>query len=140
MKYKQLAYSLAAVICLSLTGCSKTIQPGDYDASDVGKVKKVVPGVIISKRSVNIHNKNAESGVIGAGTNLSPITGAVPTTDLTDTSMMRSHGFEYVIRLNSGAIISVVQTEDLNLKSKQHILVIYGDNTRVVADDGSEDS
>ena len=46
---------------------------------------------------------------------------------------------EYVIKLNSGHIISVVQAENIKLKNKQRILVIYGANTRVVADHGSED-
>lgn len=113
---------IITLLCFSLISCAKDVPPGDYDAAEVGKVKKVVPGVIVSKRPVKIHNKATE--------------GTAPAEDANVAT--RSHGYEYVIKLNSGAIISVVQTEDLNLKSKQHILVIYGENTRVVADDGSE--
>lgn len=116
-------------ISLSLIGCTKTIQPGDYDSAEVGKIKKVVPGYIISKRPVKIHNKMSES--LSQNPNI--------TEETAHNAATSNHGFEYVIKLNSGEIISVVQTEDLNLKSKQRILVISGENTRVVADDGSTD-
>lgn len=127
MKYKNLFTGLLMSLCLLLGACTKDVAPGDYDSQEVGKIKKVVPGVIISKRAVRIHNAVAES------------TSTTTNSNEGDNVMNRSHGFEYVIRLNSGAIISLVQTEDLNLKTKQHILVIYGNNTRVVPDDGSDD-
>lgn len=134
LKYKNILTCVAASVLLLLTACAKDIAPGDYDSGEVGKIKKVVPGVIISKRSVRIHNAAAET----TSTAIDTSAAAHPTNN-DDNVMGRSRGFEYVIRLNSGAIISLVQTEDLNLKSKQHILVIYGSNTRVVPDDGSDD-
>lgn len=128
-KIQSLAYSLVISFSLIISGCNTQQVPGDYDASEVGKIKKVVPGVIVSMRPVRLHNKNAELGVStplnATGTN-------------NDAALGRSHGFEYVIKLNSGGIISVVQAENVKLKTKQHILVIYGRNTRVVADNGSE--
>lgn len=133
MKHKKIFINILMICCLSLTACTKNITPGDYDASEVGKIKKVVPGVIISKRPVNIHNKVAES------TSTTIENNSAATTDSDNNVTTRSHGYEYVIRLNSGAIISLVQTEDVQLKTKQHILVIYGNNTRVVPNDGSDD-
>lgn len=120
-----LVFVSMSFLALQLSGCSKNVKPGDYDASEVGKVNKVVPGVIVSARPVNIHNKTQADGS--------------PMSIDENTSMMRSHGFEYVIKLNSGAIISLVQADDTQFKSKQHVLVMYGVNTRVVADDGSAD-
>ena len=120
---KPLKYVLALCLGLSLSGC-KTLPPGEYDANEVGKIKKVIPGTVLSKRSVNLHrnadNKNGKSG------------------SFVDNGYSQAHGVEYVIKLNSGGIISVVQSEDLKLKNKQKILVIYGKHTRVVADNGSE--
>lgn len=135
MMNKKILTGFAVSLVLLLGACTKDLTPGDYDSAEVGKIKKVVPGVIISKRPVRIHNTQAESTSTAIDTANKP---AAANND-SDTAMNRSHGFEYVIRLNSGAIISLVQTEDLNLKTKQHILVIYGNNTRVVADDGSDD-
>lgn len=134
LKLKSILTCATASVCLLLAACTKDIAPGDYDSGEVGKIKKVVPGVIISKRPVRIHNTVAETPLATTDNNT-----ATHTTSNDDNVMGRSHGIEYVIRLNSGAIISLVQTEDSNLKTKQHILVIYGNNTRVVADDGSDD-
>lgn len=131
MIYKKMMSVCMLFFCLLLGACSKDIAPGDYDATEVGQIKKVVPGVVLSKRAVNIHNKSTDNV---------PVTTATPSvpTD-SDNRIVRSHGFEYVVRLNSGAIISVVQTEDVQLKAKQHVLVIYGNNTRVVPDEGNDD-
>lgn len=126
MKITRKITSLAMVCLLGLSACSKDVQPGDYDASEVGQVKKVVPGVVVSMRPVRLHSKSAELN----DTNSS---------DQNDSALNRSRGFEYVIKLNSGNIISVVQSENTKLKVKQPILVIYGANTRVVADNGSAD-
>lgn len=118
---------IAVVCCLLLTNCHKDI-PGDYDAAEVGKIKKVIPGTIISSRPVRLHNKHNESINLKANTN-----------DYADNSLVRTHGYEYVVRLNSGHIISIVQAEKSKFKNKQHVLVIYGKNTRIVPDRGSED-
>ena len=111
-----------------LSGCAKDLQPGSYDVAEVGKVKKVVPGVIISKRPINIYTKNNE-------TNFAAVEG-----NPVDTGVKRQRGFEYVVKLNSGDIVSIAQDEDLKLKVKQHILVIYGSNTRLVADEGGNEN
>lgn len=115
---------LVALFALVLASCNKDLPPGEYDANEIGKIKKVIPGVIISKRPVNLHkqttpNNKADGGIMDGGYN-------------------QTHGVEYVIKLNSGSIVSVVQSEDLKLKNKQKILVIYGRHTRVVADNGSD--
>lgn len=127
MKNRSIIWStIGLVCCLLLASCHKDVLPGDYDAAEVGKIKKVVPGTILSMRPVRLHSKNID------GMNLKPSSKYV------DNSMNRSHGYEYVIRLNSGNIISVVQAESTKFKNKQHILVIYGKNTRIVPDRGSE--
>ncbi|OJY28963.1 MAG: hypothetical protein BGO90_08970 [Legionella sp. 40-6] len=113
---------LLPFMALLLSQC-KHVPPGEYDANEVGKIKKVVPGRIISKRLVNLHLK---------------INDNQRHHDLIDTDYNQIRGVEYVIKLKSGSIISVVQSENLNLKNKQKILIIYGKNTRVVADNGSE--
>lgn len=115
------------VCCLLLTNCHKEV-PGDYDAAEVGKIKKVVPGTIISSRPVRLHSKTNDTINLKANTS-----------GYVDNSLNRTRGYEYVVRLNSGHIISVVQAENIKFKNKQHILVIYGKNTRIVPDRGSED-
>lgn len=122
-------FTVLTFLCLLFTGCAKTLPPGSYDASEVGKVKKVVPGVIISKRPINIFAKKSPT-TLNSGDDQ-----AVPAGD----SVKRTHGYEFIVKLNDGDIVSIAQDEDLKLKVKQHVLVIYGGNTRIVADEGSED-
>jgi len=116
---------------LLMSACHKDLPPGDYDASEVGKIKKVSPGVVLSLRPVRLHNPGAEPGVLGGGDAAQPSEYNV--------AQSRSHGVEYVVKLNSGSIISVVQAENIQLKAKQRVLVIYGHNTRIVPDHGSDD-
>ena len=121
--------ALTLLLGLFLVACTKELPPGEYDANEIGKIKKVIPGTVISMRKVNLHKQSPEAttGIIKSGPE-----------SLMDGGYNQTHGVEYVIKLNSGGIISVVQAEDLKLKNKQKILVIYGRNTRVVADNGSD--
>ena len=113
-----------AFLAVALVGCKST-PPGEIDANEVGKVKKVIPGTIVSKRAINLHRKS-DMNLNNAGS------------DFVDNGYNQTRGVEYVIKLKSGGVISLVQSEDLKLKPKQKILVIYGKHTRVVADNGSE--
>ena len=120
---------VCGVFLLLLTGCHHKTPEGDYDSREVGQVKKVIPGTILSMRAVRLHNKTAETGVTTSTTKND--------NSWLHTSTSGSHGFEYVVRLNNGTIISVVQADAVKLKVKQHVLVIYGGNTRVVPDKGT---
>lgn len=105
---------ISLVFFLMLSACKNT-QPGIYETSEVGKVKKVTAGVIISKQPVKFQSKTA------------------PGSDYVD----GGQGYVYVIKLNNGSTVSIAQSEDLKLKVKQHVLVVYGKLTRVLPDDGS---
>ncbi len=126
---KALLKNLAALMLgLLLAGCSKELPPGEYDVDEIGKIKKVIPGTIISTRKVNLHHQHT-----------TPMAAQKSNPDsFMDGSYNQTHGVEYVIKLRSGGIISVVQAEDLKLKNKQKILVIYGRTTRVVSDNGGD--
>lgn len=122
MKSKILLIILSA---LFLSACAKDLPPSHYESAEVGKLKKVIPGVIISKRPILIDTKKSDAAIAVDG----------KPTMISDTK--RTRGYEYVVKLSNGDIVSVAQDEDLKLKNKQHVLVIYGENTRVVADEGS---
>lgn len=120
---------IVLLIGFTLIGCSKELPPGEYNANEIGKIKKVIPGTIISMRKVNLHKQATEEVSSTAKPNAD---------SMMEGGYNQTRGVEYVIKLKSGGIISVVQAEDLKLKNKQKILVIYGRNTRVVADNGSD--
>lgn len=116
----KIVWLFGLVFCLFLSAC-KEVPPGEYDAAEVGKLKKVASGVVISKRAVKFHSKSLTNNK------------AAPGSEYID----GGQGYVYVIKLNSGTIVSVAQAEDLKLKVKQHVLVVYGKHTRVLPDDGS---
>ena len=115
---------LLSTILFVLTGCSKDLPPGNYDAAEVGKVKKVAPGIVISMRAVTFHSKSTDADKTNANPGTQFVEGG--------------KGYEYVIRLNSGEIVSVAQAENLKFKANQHVLVIYGESTRVMPDDSTD--
>lgn len=119
----KLFYALSITVCLILGGCSKDVPPGEYDVNEVGKLKKVASGVIISKRPVKFHSK------VAGGQNEK-----APGSEYLD----GGQGYVYVIKLNSGAIVSVAQAEELNLKVKQKVLVVYGKTTRILPDNSTD--
>ncbi|KTD18661.1 hypothetical protein [Legionella jordanis] len=119
----KLFYVLGLALCLILGGCGKDVPPGEYDVNEVGKLKKVASGVIISKRPVKFHSK-APNG----------LNEKTPGSEYLD----GGRGYVYVIKLNSGAIVSVAQAEELNLKVKQKVLVVYGKTTRIMPDNGTD--
>lgn len=135
-----------------LNGCAQNVSPNTYNAAEVGVVSHVVPGVIISKRLVNIDANSGGGGLAGVaagaaagstvGSNTAgSIVGAVGGAALggvlgnaVDKAVNHHEGYEYIVRLKKDSTISVVQTEDLKFSEGQHVLVIYGAMTRIIPD------
>lgn len=119
---KKIIYSLGLILSLILIGCSKEIPLGEYDTKEIGRLKKVASGMVISKRPVRFHSKASANNASKA-----------PGSEYLD----GGQGYVYVVKLNSGEIISVAQAEDLKLDVKQRVLIIYGKNTRLMPDNSS---
>jgi outer membrane lipoprotein SlyB len=135
-----------------LSGCARNISPNTYTGNSVGTVQLVKPGVILAKRTITIDNTTpigvlggatagaAAGSLIGGNTAVNVIGavggvvigGAVGNT--VDKAINTHTGTEYIIKLDAGPTISVVQTEELQLSIKQHVLVLYGEMTRIISD------
>ena len=140
------------VLCAEISGCAQNMSPNTYQASDVGKASKAVPGVIVAKRNINIDANSGVGGLAGAvaggaagsvigGSTASNIIGAVGGAVLgglagnaIDKSVNHKQGIEYIIKLKDGSTVSVTQTEDMQLAIHQHVLIIYGKTTRIIPD------
>ncbi len=143
---------LAASTVLFLPACTSGLSPNNYKASDVGVASKVLKGSIIAIRPVDIKGNSGVGGLAGAvaggaagsaigGTTAMNIVGAVGGAvaggligNEADKALHNKQGYEYIIQLNTGSTISVTQTEDLQLAVNQHVLVIYGEMTRIIPD------
>lgn len=147
--FRQLAIAL---VCASLVGCAQNVSSTTYNSSEVGVAAKVVPGVVLSRRAVKIDANSGAGGIAGAaagaaagsgvggsvqGNIVGAIGGAVAgglMGNAIDKGVNNQQGIEYIIKLKSGETISVVQAANVQFAPKQHILVIYGAMTRLVAD------
>lgn len=101
-----------------LVGCAKEPAPSIYGTSEVGVVTTVKPGIIVSHRLIKL-DKNRPAD-------------ADPTLAQTPNAF-QSNGYEYVIQLEDGSVISLIQTEQVKFKDNQRVFVIYGKTTRIVA-------
>jgi outer membrane lipoprotein SlyB len=152
MKMFQMVFSFLIMV-MALTGCAPNISANTYGSSEIGVASKVVPGVVISRRVVNIDNNSGAGGVAGtvAGAAAGSVVGGSPAANIVgavggavvggvlgnaaDKSINHHTGVEYIIKQKNGEIISVTQAEDLQLVVSQRVLVVYGSKIRVIADD-----
>lgn len=139
----------AAACLLALAGCaSGDYSPNTYASNAVQYANKVEPGTVVGYRQVAISaNGNigavtggAAGGVLGSeygGTPLAAVggtaVGALVGTAL-DHAAGDTTGWEYIVRKNSGDMLSVTQREKKPLELGQKVLVIIGPQARVVPD------
>lgn len=142
----------AIAASLLMVGCAQNVSPNTYQSGEVGVASRVVPGVVIAKRSVNIDANSGAGGLAGvaagaaAGSTMgsstsSNVVGAVGGAvvggvagNAIDKAVNHHQGYEYIIRLNKGRIISVVQEKDVQFRVNQRVLIIYGAMTRLIPD------
>jgi outer membrane lipoprotein SlyB len=143
---------IALLLCACVTGCAQNVSPNTYSVAEVGVASKVVSGVIIDKRAVNIDANSGAGGLAGvvggaaAGSTLGSghannVVGAVGGAvigglagNAIDKAVNHHPGFEYIIQLKQGGTIAVVQAEETQFAVNQHVLLIYGAMTRIIPD------
>ncbi len=135
-----------------LVACTPKISPDSYSVGAVGQVNRVVRGVIVSARPVNIAGTgtgigagagaiaggaggstiggSTEANIVGAvaGAVIGGVAGAVIEEGLTQQT-----GMEYVIEAENGALITLVQGDEVPLSVGTKVMVIYGTRSRVIA-------
>ena len=139
-----------AFFCLICAGCAENISPNTYTTNEVGAINHVIEATIVSMRPVKINNSSGAGGLAGtvaggaAGSTLggSPeanVVGAVGGAviggvvgESIDKNIHKKHGIEYILRKKNGSLISVVQTNEIDFKIGQQVLIIYGNKTRMI--------
>lgn len=152
---KIVAVSFVGLSLLLLGGCAD-LSPNTYSAGEVGQINQVVPATIVSMRPVKIQATSGGVGtLVGAGAGavagstigggdtahlLGGIGGAVIgglAGNAIEKGISKKQGMEYVLRTKSGKLLTVTQTQDLQLGVNQKVLIIYGKQTRIVPDNTS---
>ncbi|WP_120009691.1 hypothetical protein [Teichococcus vastitatis] len=143
---------LLALALAGLAGCSPSYSPDHYSSRAVQQANKVEPGVVIGRRQIEISADGTTGAVSGAaaggvaGTRVGggDITSAFAGIGggliggLLGTAVEKgvgsSPGYEYIVRKPNGELISVVQRDETPLAIGQKVLVIAGNQARIVAD------
>jgi outer membrane lipoprotein SlyB len=147
--------AVAAVLALLAAGCANP-SSSRYNTSDVGQIIETSEGTVLSSRIVDIEGgDNAGYGAVAGGaaggtagyvsmgnssaTGLVAVLGAIIGAGvgyLAEDSVRSREGIEYLVRLDDGRVVTLVQNregEEVPMQNGTPVLVQYGnDYTRVV--------
>jgi outer membrane lipoprotein SlyB len=143
---------LAVVALAALAGCTRNYSPNTYSSAAAQQANKVVQGVVAGFRQVEITpdgtvgtvTGGAAGGILGSQapgggvtTALSALGGTV-VGGLFGTAIEKSAGtttgFEYLVRKADGELLSVTQKDPTPLAVGQKVLLIEGNQARIVPD------
>ncbi len=141
----------ATLLPASLVGCGPSYSPNTYSVTAVQQANTVAQGVVIGVRNVNVSaagtvgtltgaaaggiaGSQAVSGPVSAFTALGgSLVGGIAGSAVEHTTADTT-AFEYIIRKTSGDLVSVTQKDKTPLALGQKVLVIAGNQARVVPD------
>jgi outer membrane lipoprotein SlyB len=147
-----LRLALSASLLAALGGCAPDYSPNTYASAAVQQANKVEQGVIVGVRPVDVSAAGvvgavvggAAGGIVGSqapGGGVGAAFGAVGGTligGLVGTTVEHTTAdttaFEYVVRKANGELVSVTQKDTVPLALGQKVLVIAGNQARIVPD------
>ena len=145
-------FGFIAISVAALVGCTPDYSPNTYAANAVQQANKVEPGVIIGFREVAIRANGtvgavtggAAGGILGSqagapafGTALAALGGTAGGSvvgNAVEHASGDTTGWEYIVRKTNGDLLSVTQREPQPLPIGQKVLVITGNQARIIPD------
>lgn len=159
MKALNKKFAILLPLALVTTACTQNISPHSYEGRAVGEARRVERGMIDSYRWVEIRKESA-----GVGTGVGVAAGAAAGSTIgnsgaenvlgaiggallgglignsIDKSASKASGFEYIIRTESGNLITVVQADRHPFAEGTPVIIVFGgDMTRVRLDHSAYD-
>lgn len=142
---------IPGLILATLSGCAPTYSPDTYASNAVQQANKVEQGVVVGVRDVAVSASDTVGTVTGAaaggiagsqvgvgvtsafaslgGALVGGLAGSAAAHATEDTK-----AFEYIVKKGNGDLVSVTQKDKTPLALGQHVLVIAGNQARVVPD------
>jgi outer membrane lipoprotein SlyB len=143
---------LPATVLAALAGCTPDYSPNTYASNAVQQANKVEPAIVVGFRQVSISASGtvgavtggaaggilgSQSGDIGLNSALGGVGGTL-IGGVVGTSIEHmtgdTTGWEYIVRKPNGDLLSVTQKEPTPLPIGQKVLVITGNQARIVPD------
>jgi outer membrane lipoprotein SlyB len=144
-------FALCVVLAASLAGCGPDYSPNTYASTAVQQANKVDQGILVGVREVGVSAAGTTGAVVGGaaggiagsqvgsgvgsafgalgGSLVGGIAGSAAEHVTGDT-----RAFEYIVRKTNGDLLSVTQKDGIPLTIGQKVLVIAGNQARVVPD------
>lgn len=155
---KKLALLMVLPALFMTNACTNDIGANQYSSSSVGSVNRTQIGTIISVRQVQVRDDERSAGTtvgalaggvagsqIGKG-NTAAILGAVGGTliggaagNMAQRGLSSQGGYEYVVRLDNGNVVTLTQGNDVLLAVGQRCMILYGsgaDRARIIPYNG----
>lgn len=142
----------AALIAATLTGCTPNISPDSYNVCATGQVNQTLKATVSSCRVVKVQGTNSGMGTLG-GAALGAIAGSAigggrmslltavggglvgaGVGRAAEGHFTSQFGMEYIVKTANGSMMSVVQGPNPTFQRGQHVLVIFGQQARIIAD------
>ena len=148
--HKLILLATAALI-MPIAACTSDISSSHYSAGSVGTVTQTIAGTVVSVRAISVSSEDNNAGtLIGAGLGgvggsaigggdrahiIGAIGGAVLggiAGNAAQKGLSSQQGYEYVIRLDNGNMVTVAQGNDVLLNPGQRCFVSLGNPARVM--------
>lgn len=150
-RFNSLALSVVGLALISCVGVQAADKPGTYKRHSVGQAQSLARGVILSRDAVKIDQNKGIGAAAGAG--LGAIGGAVLggntagslaagiaggllgglAGDAVEKGVSKRSAYRYVVRLEGGNLISLVQRgEPLDVNAR--VFLVHGNPDRLILD------
>ncbi|MBE6450705.1 MAG: glycine zipper 2TM domain-containing protein [Alphaproteobacteria bacterium] len=134
-----------------LAGCQADINSNQYATSSVGRANAASECSVLSVRPVSVKTENGLGTIIGSvaggvagysigsgstAHNLGAIGGAVlggMAGNAAQGALSSQGGYEYVVKLNNGQVMTLTQGSDTLLTPGQRCMLLFGNPARLIA-------
>lgn len=142
-------------LALMLSGCYSAIGADQYATDSVGEVNRALRGTVVSVRAVQVASDGQTGTLIGGaagavagsmigGSDAAHILGGIGGAviggmagDAAQGALTKQSGYEYVVELDNGSLVTVSQGNDVVLRPGQRCIVLYGKRARVIPYNGA---
>jgi outer membrane lipoprotein SlyB len=146
-----LRFLTAGLVVAGLSGCGPSYSPDTYASNAVQQANKVEQGVVVGVRPVGVSASGtvgtasgaAAGGIAGAQVGVGPVSAITALSgslvggfagSAAEHVTADTDAYEYIVRKPNGDLVSVTQKDRVPLTLGQKVLVIAGNQARVVPD------
>ena len=136
---KKFVIALILPVMAVLAGCASQIGANQYDSAAVGSVNRARAGTIVSVRAITVADSDNSLGTaiggIAGGVAGSQIGKGGAAGNLAQRGLSKQSGYEYVVQLDNGGLVTVTQGSDVLMAVGQRCMVLYGsgsDRARII--------